>query len=73
MFVERLVCYSALFTYLVMWNAGVVSFPPSDIILVQLACPPSDVMFSLHSGITNPSIYKSLLLCMPLCYDHGTL
>jgi hypothetical protein len=46
-------CYSALFTYLVRWNAGAVSF-----ILSQLAYPLSDVMFRLHSGITNLSLYK---------------
>jgi hypothetical protein len=45
MFVERKVRYSALFTYLVGWNAGAVSLPPSDVILAQLACPLSDVMF----------------------------
>jgi hypothetical protein len=27
--------------------------PLSDVILAQLACPLSDVMFCLHSGITN--------------------
>ncbi len=51
MLVERKVCYSALFTKLVVWNAGVVSFPPpplSDVILAQLACPLSDIMFCLH-------------------------
>jgi hypothetical protein len=45
MFVERKVQYSALFTNLVRQHAGAVSFPPSDIILAQLACPLSDVMF----------------------------
>jgi len=40
MFVERKVCYSALFTNLVGWRAGAVSFPQSDVILAQLACPP---------------------------------
>jgi hypothetical protein len=45
MFVERKVFYSALFTNLVWWHAGPVSFPPSDVILAQLACPLSDVMF----------------------------
>jgi hypothetical protein len=33
MFVERKVCYSALFTDLVGWYAGAVSFPLSDVIL----------------------------------------
>ncbi len=56
MFVERKVRYSALFTNLVMWHASAVSFPPSDIILAQLACPLSDVMFCLHSGRTNLSL-----------------
>jgi hypothetical protein len=55
MFVERRVCYSALFTYLVGWHAGAVSFPLGEISLAQLACPLSDVMFCLHSGITNIS------------------
>ncbi len=58
MFVERKVCYSALFTNLVRWHAGAVSFPLSDVILAQLACPLSDVMFCLHLGITNLSLYK---------------
>ncbi len=58
MFVERKVCYSALFTNLVRWHTGAVSFPLSDVILAQLACPLSDIMFCLHSGITNPSLYK---------------
>jgi hypothetical protein len=58
MFVERKVCYSALFTNLVGWHASAFSNPLSDVILVQLACPLSDVMFCLHSGITNLSLYK---------------
>ncbi len=48
MFAEKKVCYSALFTNLVGWNAGAVSFHPSDIILAQLACPLSNIMFYLH-------------------------
>jgi hypothetical protein len=58
MFVERKVCYSALFTNLVGWHAGAVSFPLRDVILAQLACPLSDIMFCLHSGITNLFLYK---------------
>jgi len=58
MFVERKVRYSALFTNLVGWHASAVSFPLSDIILAQLACPLSAVIFCLHSGITNLSLYK---------------
>ncbi len=45
MYVERKVCYSALFTNLVGWHASVVSFPMSDVILAQLACPLSDIMY----------------------------
>jgi hypothetical protein len=45
MFVERKVRYSALFTHLVGWHAGAVSFPLGDAILAQLACPLSDIMF----------------------------
>jgi hypothetical protein len=56
MFVERKVCYSVLFTILVRWHGGAVSFP-SDVILAQLACPLSDVIFCLHSGKTNLSLY----------------
>jgi hypothetical protein len=52
------ICYSALITNLVGWHAGPVSFPLSDIILAQLVCPLSDVMFCLPSGITNLSLYK---------------
>ncbi len=58
MFAERKVCYPALFTYLVRWHDGTVSFPLSDIILAHLAFPLSDIMFCLHSGITNLSLYK---------------
>ncbi len=56
MFVERKVRYSALFTNLVRWHPGAVSFPLSDVILAHLAGPLSDVMFCLHSGITNLSL-----------------
>jgi hypothetical protein len=56
MFVERKVHYSALSTNLVRWHAGTVSFPLSDIILAQLACPPSNLMLCLHSRITNLSL-----------------
>jgi hypothetical protein len=59
MFIERKVCYSALFTNLIGWHASAVSFPPSDIILAQLACPLSDVMFYLNSRRTNLFIYKN--------------
>jgi hypothetical protein len=45
MFVERKVCYSALFKYLVGRHAGVVNFPLSDVILAQLACLLSGLMF----------------------------
>jgi hypothetical protein len=45
MFIERKVCYSALFTNSVRWHTSAVSFPKSDIILAQLACSLSDVMF----------------------------
>jgi hypothetical protein len=55
MFVERKV---ALFTNLVGWHAGAVSFLPSDVILAQLACPLSDVMFCLQYGRTNLPLYK---------------
>jgi hypothetical protein len=58
MFVEIKVRYSALFTNLVGWYAGAVSFPLSDVILAQLAYPLSDVMVCLHSGVTNLSLYK---------------
>jgi hypothetical protein len=58
MFVERKVRYTALFTNLVGWHAGTVSFPLSDVILAQLAYPLCDIMFCLHSGMTNLSLYK---------------
>ena len=58
MFVEREVRYSALVTNLVRWHASAVRFPLGDIILAQLACPLSDVMLCLHSGIANLSLYK---------------
>jgi hypothetical protein len=44
MIVKRKVCYSALLTNLVGWHAGAVSFPLSDVILAELACPLSDVI-----------------------------
>jgi hypothetical protein len=58
MFVERKVRYSGLFTNLVRWHAGAVSFPLTDVILADLASPLSDAMFCLHSRITNLSLYK---------------
>jgi hypothetical protein len=58
MFVETKDHYSPLFTNLVGWHAGAVSFPLSDVILAQLACPLSEIMLCLHSGITNLSLYK---------------
>jgi hypothetical protein len=58
MFVKRQVRYSHLFTNLVGWHAGAVSSPVSDIILAQLACPLSDILICLHTGITNLSLYK---------------
>jgi hypothetical protein len=64
MFVERKACYSALLTYLVGWNASAVSFPLSDVILAKLACPLSDVMLCLISGITNLSLYKHWIQLM---------
>jgi hypothetical protein len=45
MFVESKVRYSALFTNLVRWHSGAVSFPLSGVILAQLARPLSDPMF----------------------------
>ncbi len=53
MFVERKVSYSALFTNLVGWHAGGVRFPPSDVILAQLACPLSDVIHVLFTFWKN--------------------
>jgi hypothetical protein len=66
MFVERKVCYSALFTNLVEWHAGAVSFPVRDVILAQLACPLSDVMFCLHMGIDKPGNTKGGSTTVPL-------
>jgi hypothetical protein len=48
MFVERKVCYSALFIYVVGFHGSAVSFPLGDVILGQLACPLNDVIFCLH-------------------------
>jgi hypothetical protein len=50
--------YSALFIFLFVWHASAVSLPPSNVTLVPLVCPLSDVMFCLHSGILNLSLYK---------------
>jgi hypothetical protein len=62
MFVERKVHYSALFTNLVGWHAGPVSFPLSDVILAQLACPLSDVMF-LFTFKNNISLQNCNIGC----------
>jgi hypothetical protein len=59
-----------MFENLVGWHAGAVRFPPSDIILAQLTCPLSDIMFWLHTGITKLSFYKhwfSLVHKVSLC------
>jgi hypothetical protein len=66
MFVERKVRYSALLTNLVGWHAGAVSFPLSDVILAQLACPLSEVMFCLHMGINKPGNTKGGSITVPL-------
>ena len=71
MFVEIKVRYSALFTNLVRWHAGAVSFPLSDVIMAQLACPLSDVMFRLHSGIINLCLCKHCLMHDPWCLVLG--
>jgi hypothetical protein len=68
MFVERNVHYSALFTYLVGWHASALSFPLSDVILTQLACPLIDIMFCLHSGIT---LYKHCYRTNLYQWKHG--
>jgi hypothetical protein len=48
MFVERLVNYFALFTFLVRWHASAVSLPICDVIFEQLACALNDIIFCLH-------------------------
>ncbi len=58
MFVERLVSYSALFTFLVRWHASAVSSPPGDVILAQLACPLNDHHFLFTRVITILFLYK---------------
>ncbi len=58
MLVDRKVRYSALYTNLVGWHAGAVNFHLRDIILAKLACSLSDIVFCLHSGITNLPLYK---------------
>jgi hypothetical protein len=63
MFVERKVHYSALLTNLV-GGMPVLLAPPSDIILAQLACPLSDVMLCLHSGVTKLFLYKHWGQCL---------
>jgi hypothetical protein len=47
-----------MLTYLIEWHAGAVSLPQSDVIWLHLACPLSDIMFCLHLGVTNLSLYK---------------
>jgi hypothetical protein len=46
---------------LVGWHASAVTLHVSDILLAQVACPLSDIMFCLHSRITNLSLYKHCL------------
>ncbi len=65
----RKVCYSALFTNLVRWHASAVSFPLSDVIMAQLACLLSDIMFCLHSGRTNLSLYIHRVTLPPAWAD----
>ncbi len=62
MFVERQVPYSVLFTYLVGRHAGTVSLLLRDVIFAEQSSPLSDIMFCLHSGITNPNIELSMFV-----------
>ncbi len=71
MLAGRKVCYSGLFTNLVGYHAGAVSFPLSDVILAQLACPLSYVVLCLHSGVTYLSTIIDLaflLYCKMIRY-----
>jgi len=43
---------------LVGWHASAVSLPPGDVIFVQLASSPNDIIFLFTLGITNLSLYK---------------
>jgi hypothetical protein len=70
MFAEREVCFSDLFTNLVRWHANAVSFSQSDVILAQIACLLSDVMYCLHSGITNLSLLKH---CGEVCWSTASI
>ncbi len=69
LFVERQVSYSTLFIYyfLVVWHtSAVVSLPPGDIILAQLACPLKDIIFCLHQEYLtylSTSIVAVALVC----------
>jgi hypothetical protein len=61
MLIERWVSSSALFTFVVGWNAGVVSLTPSDAIFAQRTFPLNDIIFYLDHkklGKTNLSLYK---------------
>jgi hypothetical protein len=48
--------------------------PPRDVILAQLAYPLSDIMFGLHSGRTNLSLYKHCesTYVLSLCHKRVT-
>jgi hypothetical protein len=35
--------------FLVGWYANIVSLPPGDVILAQLACPKKDIIFCLQN------------------------
>jgi hypothetical protein len=62
MFVETKDHYSPLFTNLVGWHARAVSFPLSDVILAQLACPLSDIMFCLQLTYLSTNIASLFVL-----------
>jgi hypothetical protein len=72
MFVERKVPYSAFFTNLFGWHAGAVSFPLSDVILAQLTCPLSDVMFYLLTYLSTNigliPIVNNSIVSINLCF-----
>ncbi len=66
MFVERLVRYSALFTFIFGWHVSAVSLPSGDIILAQLAYPMNDVIFCLHQ---EQLTYLSTYIDCSINYD----
>ncbi len=64
----RQIGLSLSFVYFsVEWHCSAASFPFGDIILAQLACPISDILFCLH-GKKVTYLFKTVWLTLALLY-----